>query len=115
MAYWYDPPVMDETPEIENFTEQLEQLSDVTQFDEPEQKQAPLVAEGLVHISESAATFRSLLDKLREPGLSEEEQLDLLWDIGEELRHIDEHIHDMAYFDEQIEPDEPGGKEPLDS
>ena len=104
-----------DTKEVETLTRQLEQLNDVAQFDEPEQPQAPLVAEGLVHISESASTFQGLLEHLREPGLSEEEQLDILWDIGEELRHIDEHIHEMAYFDEQIEPDEPEDKGALDS
>jgi hypothetical protein len=36
----------------------------------------------------------------------------LLWEIGEELGHMDDHIHGMAYFDEQIEPPE---DEPLDS
>src|SRR5436309_2728690 len=94
------------TKDIEELTDQLEKLTDVTQFDEPEQKQAPLLAEGLVHIAESAAAFRELMERLRAPGLTEEEQLDLLWDLGEELRHMDEHIHEMAYFDEQVEPED---------
>lgn len=99
---------------IDDLTDQLDRLADVTQFDEGTQKEAAIVAEGLTHISESIAGFQDLFARLRAPGLSDDERLDLLWDLGEELRHIDEHIHDMAYFDSQIN-DEEGEGEKLDS
>src|SRR5712671_2405310 len=96
--------------EIETLADLLDRLADVTQFDEREQKQAVVVAEGLTHISESVTGFQDLLTQLKAPGLSDDERLDLLWDLGEELRHMDEHIHDMAYFDSQINDEEEEGE-----
>ncbi len=100
--------------DIHEFSEHLDRLADVTQFDEDGEKQAPIVAEGLTHIAESAAAFQDLFARLRADGLTDDQRLDLLWDLGEELRHMDEHIHGMAYFDSQIS-DEEGEGEPLDS
>jgi hypothetical protein len=91
---------------VDALSAQLNRLEDVTQFNDGEQREADVVAEGLLHIADSARAFQNLLLRLREPGLTEDEQLDLLWDIGEELRHMDEHVHDMAYFDAQINGDE---------
>jgi hypothetical protein len=107
-----------ETQAIHALAEQLDRLVDVTQFDEGGQKQADIVAEGLAHISESLSGFQELFARLQAPGLTDEEKLDLLWDLGEELRHVDEHIHDMAYFDSQIndeENDEESPRNTLDS
>lgn len=103
-----------ETKDIEALTEQLDRLADVTQFDKGDQRQAPIVAEALSHISGSMTVFQGLFDQLRAKGLTDDERLDLLWDLGEELRHIDEHVHEMAYFDSQIN-DEEGEGETLDS
>jgi len=103
-----------EPENLEILTEQLDRLADVTQFDEEDEKQAGIVAEGLTHIAESAAVVQDLFARLRAAGLTDDQRLDLLWDLGEELRHMDEHIHGMAYFDSQIS-DEEGEGEPLDS
>jgi hypothetical protein len=101
-----------QTENLERLAALLEALPDMQQFDEGNDKQSEIVAEGLAHIAESAAKFQDLFARFKASGLTEDQRMDLLWDIGEELAHMDDHIHGMAYFDEQIEPQE---EEKLDS
>jgi hypothetical protein len=91
---------------LERLAALLDALPDMKQFDEENEKQSEIVAEGLAHIAESADKFQNLFARFKAPGLTEDQRMDLLWEIGEELAHMDDHIHGMAYFDEQIEPPE---------
>ena len=54
----------------------------------------------LIDIEESLKKiYENILPNLATKDLSEEKFQDLLWDIREEFRHIDYHLHDSGLLD----------------
>lgn len=58
------------------------------------------ILHALVDIKESMdAIYSNILPKLSVEGISQDEVQDLLWDIREEFRHVEYHIHDSKILD----------------
>jgi hypothetical protein len=77
----------------------LERLPAVRAKDTNEDHQASTMAHGFLDIEESLKKLSDEYLPTLEKGDATDEQLDeLLFDIGEELRHVLYHINDMAFY-----------------
>ena len=92
-----------EDAKIDALAALLERLPEVRKHNEQEDTQADIMAFGLIDIAEEADDLRAMVEHLRRDDLTDEQRLELLKDIGESLRHIDYHIHDMAFYDEYVD------------
>lgn len=83
---------------LKELTDRFSSFKTVSKFDDEIAE-----SEKLVHsFSDLEETFKSLLNehfpKLLNKNLTEEELDDLLFDVGEEFRHILYHIHTPKYY-----------------
>jgi len=99
----HDEREREDEKEIRALAEQLERLPEVREHDVHEEKQSEIMAYGLADIAEEATEVGQLFERLRGPGLTDEQRLEALKDMGEALRHLDYHIHDMAFFDAYVD------------
>ena len=84
---------------IRKLAENLSKSKKVTSDDNGTEQEAWTLAHGFSDLEDSFRTFSGeLLPKLLNENLSEEEIDEVLWEIGEEFRHILYHIHDNQYF-----------------
>ncbi len=85
--------------ELKALAERLSKCPDVVKLDQGDHKEAWALAHAFHDLEES---FRRILDdqlkKLTASDLDESETLDLLLEIGEELRHVLYHIHDPRFY-----------------
>lgn len=74
---------------LKNIKQNLKKIKNINN----EQNEA--IIHALVDIKKSfEKIYLSIIPQLSSDKISEEQAQDLLWDIREELRHIDYHIHD---------------------
>ncbi len=85
--------------EVKALAEHLSKCPDVAKLDRGDHKEAWALAHAFADLEES---FRKILDdqlkRLTAGELDESKTLDLLLDIGEELRHVLYHIHDPRFY-----------------
>lgn len=89
---------MEYTEKLKNITKILSLSQKVNAFNKNGEKECEVLAHSLLDIEESSKEIiENLIPKLTSNDLSEIEVEDILYDIGEELRHIVYHI-DAPYF-----------------
>jgi len=77
----------------------LSQIPEVARFDMPGEAQGHTLAHALSHWEDSFTAFLDdLLPKLANKTATDEDLIDAIHDVGDELRHILYHIHDVKYF-----------------
>ena len=81
----------------------LNRLPDVRAHDEEKETQASIMAYGLTDMADEADEVRYLFDLLRSPNMTDAKRLETLKELGEAIRHLDYHIHDMAFFDDYVD------------
>lgn len=85
--------------ELKALAERLSKCRDVAKLDQGDHREAWALAHAFADLEES---FGRILDdqlkKLTAGELGESETLDLLLEIGEELRHVLYHIHDPRFY-----------------
>ncbi len=80
--------------------ERLSKLSQVTRYDEGEDKEAWTLAHAFLDLEESFNRFiNEQLAKLKNENLTNEQVYDILLDIGNNFMHILYHIHDPKFYD----------------
>lgn len=90
---------MDFAKRMIKITENIKLSQKVNGFDDHEINEAGTIAHGLLDIEQSLSVIKhELLPALLSEDISEEKVDDVLFDIGEELRHILYHINDMRYY-----------------
>lgn len=78
----------------------LRKSEKVNSLDSKEEKESESLAYSILDIEESCKTLlNNLFPKLELTSISEDEINELLFDIGEELRHILYHINDPKFYD----------------
>jgi hypothetical protein len=86
--------------ELRRIAELLETCEQVSKYDSPQEKEAWTLAHAFLDLEESFTSFlRSQLPRLKAGGMTPKETYELLFDIGEELRHILYHIRDLRFYD----------------
>ncbi len=84
---------------VNSLTKRLENLQIVSKYNEGDEKEAYTLA---YTFSELEDCFHKLLyelfPKLREKDVSGEKLRDLLFEIGDELRHLNYHLKDPKFF-----------------
>jgi hypothetical protein len=89
--------------------QQLSKIPEVAQFDKPGEPQGHTLAHAVSHGEDSFATFLdNLLPKLANEMASAEDLIDTIHNVGDELRHILYHIHDVKYFSYLLDGPEKG-------
>ncbi len=73
-------------------------IADISRFDSENEPQAWVIAHAFSDIEDSCIKLLELFQKLIPPTGSDKEILDVLNDIGEELRHVLYHIRDMSFY-----------------
>lgn len=81
----------------------LNRLPAVREHDEDKETQASIMAHGLTDIAEEADEICYLVDILKSPNMTDVRRLEVLNEIGEALRHLDYHVHDMAFYDAYVD------------
>jgi hypothetical protein len=94
--------LLGELENVEKLAEILSRSKNVTRFDDNDNKEAWTIAYGFRDIEESFQEFLKLLHKLLDDKITDSEINDLLFDIGEEFRHILYHIKDIKLYDHLI-------------
>jgi hypothetical protein len=90
---------MDNAERMIKITHNIKKSQKVNGFNTDEINEAGTIAHGLLDIEESLnAITHKFLPLLSSENISEEQVDDVLFDIGEELRHILYHIKDMRYY-----------------
>ena len=78
----------------------LRKSEKINSFDSAKEKEADTLAHSFLDIQESCNVLTSeLFPKLMSSNISESEIEELLFDIGEELRHIKYHIKDPRFYE----------------
>ena len=73
----------------------LKMKNKLTQVNRVGEERAESIVHALIDIEESLNTiYKITLPKILENSLTADEVQDLIWDIREDFRHIDYHIHD---------------------
>ena len=84
---------------LKALAERLEICQKVKGYDTPDEKQAWTLAHNLLDLD---ASFRTFLDqqlpKLEKEELNSDQINDILFEIGEELRHVLYHIRDAEFY-----------------
>jgi hypothetical protein len=79
--------------------ERLGECPGVTRYNTPDEKESETLAHSLVDMGESfARLLNNQFPKLKRGDLRPEELEDVLFEIGEELRHVLYHIRDPKFF-----------------
>lgn len=92
-------PLLGKAEDWKPLAEKLSSLEEVHRHNDANHDEAWTLAHAFADLEESSRRFLDLqLPKLVEGNLSEEERLDLLFEIGEELRHILYHIRDPRFY-----------------
>lgn len=90
---------MDFSKKLITLTNILSRSKKINSFNSNNEKEQDTLAHSLLDIEESSKKIiDSLLPKLISDDLSEEEIENILFDIGEELRHILYHIHTPKFY-----------------
>lgn len=91
---------LENVSEIKMIAERLSKLDVVNKYDKGEHKEAWAIADSLSCIEESSLKITNeLLPKLSDSKLHDEQIIDVLSDIGEELRHLTYNLlKKSAYF-----------------
>lgn len=77
----------------------LRKSEKVNSLDSSEEREADTLSHSLLDMEESFKVIsNSLLPKLLDEKLRSEDVDDILFDIGEELRHISYHINDPKFY-----------------
>lgn len=84
--------------------DKLKKSKKVNSLDRPDEPESETLAHAFLDINESCKTLTNeLFPKLEFANLSEDEVNELLFDIGEELRHIIYHIKDPKFYEYLVE------------
>ena len=84
---------------LKAIAERLEICQQVKEYDTPDEKQAWMLAHNLLDLEESFQTFLDQqLPKLEKEELNSDQINDILFEIGEELRHVLYHIRDAEFY-----------------
>lgn len=84
---------------VSGLADRLSRCPAVQRLDSETERQAWTLAVALGDLEQSFhAIVDTLLPKLLDPSLTEDEMLDTLLEIGEELRHIKYHIRDTKFY-----------------
>lgn len=85
---------------LEILIKNLEKSEKVNSYDSEEEKESVRLAHAIIDMSESFKVISdTLAPKLSASNVTEEEVEDILFDIGEELRHIVYHIKDPKFYE----------------
>jgi len=91
---------MEYSEKIKMLAQNLRKSEKVNSFDSLEERESETLAHSILDIEESCKTLlNNLFPKLEPTTLSQDEINELLFDIGEELRHILYHINDPKFYD----------------
>jgi len=103
-------PLLGKVEDWKPLVEKLSSLKEVRRHDDEDNDEAWVLAHAFADLEESSRRFLDVqLPKLVEEDLTEEELLDVLFDIGEELRHILYHIRDPRFYRYLSEESAPPG------
>jgi hypothetical protein len=84
---------------INSFANKLSKSNKVNSYDTKDEKECGTIAHSFSDIEESFSKFLDVyLPRVVMDNLTPEEIEDILFDIGEEFRHILYHIKDLKYF-----------------
>lgn len=90
---------MEYAKKMQLLSEILRKSKKVNSFDKEDEREADTLAHSLLDMEQSFKTVANeLLPKLSSNNLSEDEINDVLFDIGEHLRHILYHIKDPQFY-----------------
>jgi len=91
---------MEYSEKLKMLAQNLRKSEKVNSFDSLEERESETLAHSILDIEESCKTLlNNLFPKLEPTTLSQDEINELLFDIGEELRHILYHINDTKFYD----------------
>ncbi|PIQ18030.1 MAG: hypothetical protein COZ75_02885 [Flavobacteriaceae bacterium CG_4_8_14_3_um_filter_34_10] len=91
---------MEYSEKLKMLAQNLRKSEKVNSFDSLEERESETLAHSILDIEESCKTLlNNLFPKLEPTTLSQDEINELLFDIGEELRHILYHINDPKFYD----------------
>jgi hypothetical protein len=91
---------MEYSEKLKILAQNLRKSEKVNSFDSVEERESETLAHSFLDIEESCRTLlNNLFPKLETTTLSQDEINELLFDIGEELRHILYHINDPKFYD----------------
>ncbi len=91
---------MEYAKKLKIITDVLSKSQKVNSYNDDKEKESNVLAHSLLDIEESSKEIiNSLLPKLISNNLSEEEIDDVLFDLGEELRHILHHINSPKFYE----------------
>lgn len=89
--------------------ERLSRLNEVARYDDGEESEAWTLAHAFADLEESLRRFTDeLLPRLVREGLGDDEALEVLYEIGEEFRHVAYHLRDTrfySYLERGLSPD----------
>jgi len=92
-------PLLGKAEDWKSLAEKLSSLERVRRHDDADHNEAWTLAHAFADLEESSRKFLDVqLPKLVANDLTGEERLDLLFEIGEELRHILYHIRDPRFY-----------------
>jgi hypothetical protein len=81
-----------------NLAGRLHVLPIASSIAKPGERMNWALAHGLLDIEEASQAFVAKLTRLKTENLDEAQVKNLLFDIGEDLRHVMYHISDMPFF-----------------
>jgi len=91
---------MEYSEKLKMLAQNLRKSEKVNSFDSLEERESETLAHSILDIEESCKTLlNNLFPKLEPTTLSQDEINELLFDIGEEMRHILYHINDPKFYD----------------
>jgi len=84
---------------LERIKNVLDISNHVRSFDCKEEKEIDVLSVHLLDIQESSMKITKLINELKSNSFSNEDQVnDILFDIGEELKHILYHINESRFY-----------------
>ncbi len=90
---------MDAVKLREVISNNLSKTEKVNRYDTKEEKEAATLTHCFMDLKESFDAFQEIYQKLIQSNISKEDVEEILFDIGEEFRHILYHIKDPKYYD----------------
>jgi hypothetical protein len=86
-------------PAVSSLIERLQRCDKVSRYDEGEWQEAAVLVHAFHDLEESCRTYLEvLLPRLTNPEVEGDELLDLLYDVGEEFRHMLYHLNDPRFY-----------------
>jgi hypothetical protein len=83
---------------LEAIVQNLIKSKNVNSFDIAEERGADTLSHALLDMEESLKVMEGLIPKLYTNDLSEDDVDSILFEIGEELRHILYHLNDTKFY-----------------